>query len=347
LEYHLENMNNETAKITKRPYLIIDGFNNFIRHYLVNPTVSSDGEPIGGVVGFIKTIYHLTNTFAPERIYVVWEAGGGSARRKKMFPSYKANRSRVDSHTIVTRNESGLKKELRLDQQTKIKQLTILTKFLATTPICQIYLKGTEADDIVAYIAKDKFGYDHTVKKIIVSGDKDFYQLLENPSIEIYEPQTRKIWSGKKVKEVVGIAPNNFCLAKALSGDSSDNVPGIKGVGFKTLIKRFEEFGNEEKDYTMNQILSDCEELKKTSKLKIYESITENKHVIDRNWKLMYLSTSTMSAYEINKINYAIDTFKPSNNKFEMIKVITGNKIAIPFNFDSMFESLKKNLTYT
>ena len=342
----MSNSQNENTK--KRPYLVIDGFNNFIRHYLVNPSVSTNGEPIGGVVGFIRTLNHLVDLFAPERIYVVWEAGGGSARRKKMFPQYKANRSKLDSHTIITRKESGLKAELRLDQQTKIKQITMLTKFLASTPVCQVYVKGTEADDIVAYIAKDKFGHNKNIRKVIVSGDKDFYQLLENPSIEIYEPQTRKIWTGQKVKNEIGIAPNNFCLAKALSGDASDNVPGIKGVGFKTLIKRFENFSDETKDFTMNEIIEESQKrIQEKSKLKLYENIAQSKNLIDRNWKLMYLSTSTMSAFEIQKIDGVIDNFVPTHNKFEMIKTISANGIAIPFNFDSLFEKLKKYLTYT
>src|SRR5690348_9939591 len=82
-------------KIKNRPYIFVDGLNNFLRHYIVNQTINSRSEPIGGVVGFLRFLNYTINTFAPSKIFVVWETGGGAARRKNIYKGYKANRAKI------------------------------------------------------------------------------------------------------------------------------------------------------------------------------------------------------------------------------------------------------------
>src|SRR5574337_465032 len=91
-------MSNTTEK---RPIVIIDGFNVFVRHFVVNESVTTTGEPCGGVVGFLKFLYWVTNNIVPSKLYVVWEQGGGSPRRKKIYPEYKANRAKVSSEFVT------------------------------------------------------------------------------------------------------------------------------------------------------------------------------------------------------------------------------------------------------
>jgi 5'-3' exonuclease len=84
-----------TSTTTERPILIIDAFNNFLRHFLVNQEINLHSQPVGGVVGFMKSVDYLVGTFCPSRVYVVWENGGASQRRKHISPEYKANRAKM------------------------------------------------------------------------------------------------------------------------------------------------------------------------------------------------------------------------------------------------------------
>jgi len=80
---------------TKRPYIFIDGMNIFVRHYLVNETLNAKSEPIGGVVGFLKFVDYITRISTPAKVFVVWESGGGSARRRSIFKEYKKDRGKI------------------------------------------------------------------------------------------------------------------------------------------------------------------------------------------------------------------------------------------------------------
>jgi DNA polymerase-1 len=220
---------------TERPILIVDGLNCFLRHYLVNESVSSKSEPVGGVVGFIKFIDYITNIHMPQKLFVVWETGGGSARRKAFYKDYKKDRGKIKEFKKIHNGTASMRDQLAVDDQVKVAQLSMLHKILKTTPICQIFVAGTEADDIVAYLATQQFR-NTDAQKVIVSGDHDYYQLLDDKTITIYDPSKRSYVTGDDVFNTYGIAPRNFCLARALSGDPSDNLDGIPGVGLKSTI---------------------------------------------------------------------------------------------------------------
>ena len=77
----------------KKSYVFIDGFNVFLRHFVVNETVNAGGDLVGGVVGFIKNLGNVISLLRPERVFVIWEQGGPSPRRKHIYSEYKANRA--------------------------------------------------------------------------------------------------------------------------------------------------------------------------------------------------------------------------------------------------------------
>lgn len=334
---------------TERPILIVDGFNIFLRHFIVNETVNSSGDPVGGVVGLLKSLINLTNTFVPKKIYVVWEQGGGSPKRKKIFEGYKANRTKnKDMFKDVSKDTSGTKQEKRAwilnDTENRLKQLHLLTQILKQVPVCQVYIPETECDDIVGYLVKYKLR-NSPAKKIVVSSDKDFYQLLEDPLVEIYDPGKHEIVTGTKVLEKYGISARNFCVAKTLVGDSSDNINGIEGIGFKTAAKRFPNLGSAEKDVLVSDILSFAEEqVKNKSKIKIYKEVMDHADTVQRNWKLMYFDTSNLAASQQDKIDYIVDNHKPQMNKLGLIKTIVEAGVATDIDYDKISVQFKTTL---
>lgn len=347
-----ELLNKKQQQPTERPILILDGFNVFLRHFIVNESVSSSGDPVGGVIGFLKAVISLNDTFVPKKIYVVWEQGGGCQRRKKIFEGYKANRvANKEMFKDATKDSTSSKQEKRAwllnDSENRLKQLHLLTQILKNIPVCQIYLQDTECDDVVAYLAKYKLknreGKDD--KKIIVSTDKDFFQLLEDPNVEIYDQGKHEIVTQKKIFDKYQISARNFCLAKALAGDPSDNIDGIEGMGFKTAAKRFPDLSSSDKDVLVSDIISYAEQqIQQNSKIKIYKEIIDNKDLVQRNWKLMYFDTSNLSASQQDKINYAVDNYRPQMNKLGLIKTIVDAGIATDIDFDRISTQFKTTL---
>lgn len=326
--------------MNNRPIIVIDGMNIFLRSFLVNESMSSKSEPIGGVVGFLRYMDMLLNKFAPYKLIVVWENGGGCPRRKSLYSGYKENRAKI------FKSGTSIKDELRQDTDSKIKQLSMLYSILKHTPVCQIFIKDTECDDIIGYLVQGEFKtIDRT--KIIVSGDKDFYQLLEDESVKIYDPARKTLLDKKYVEKTFNITPRNFCLAKTFNGDPSDNIEGVPGVGFKTLSKRFPEFQNNQIDLTIDQILESSRNLLKSNKkLKLLNDIISSEEILKRNWKLMYLNSSNLSASQIQKIKGTLEQHEPKIDQLGLIKEVTKAGINISFDFNRFSLSLKKSLIF-
>lgn len=329
----------------QRPYLFIDGFNNFIRYFVANESVSAHSQPIGGIVGFIKTIYYLNEQFAPSKIFVAWETGGGSSRRRSLFSEYKSHRAKVKDFKV--RDSGSMRDVLRLDENAKVTQLTVLNRLIKTTPVCQVFVPDVEADDVIAYLVKEKYA-NVNADKIIVSSDKDYYQLLDKPDVKIYDGLKKILITGNDVREKTGVDPRNFALAKAIVGDPSDNIGGIPGVGLKTAVKRLPALSDKDNDVTISQVIDECKRQinEEKSKVKVYQSIIDGEEILKRNWKLIYLNSSSMSASQIEKINHIVDNHKPIMNKLMMIKLLNANGINFSFDFDRFASSLQQYLIY-
>jgi DNA polymerase-1 len=344
-------MNSANIKYSKRPIVIIDGFNIFLRNFMVNETVNSRSEPVGGVVGFLKFIDFVVDRFAPGKLIVVWESGGPSPRRKNISSAYKQNRAKSKEFRLVKTGMAGtgsIKDILRTDNQTKVEQLTLLTKLLKRTPVCQIFIKDTEGDDIIGYLAKYKFVKEDRMK-IIASSDKDFYQLLTDPNVKIYDPARKITIDENFVYEKYGIAIQNFCLARTLEGDASDNIEGVPGVGLKTLCKRFPAFSDKNTDLTIDDVVNASKSLleaKATKKLQAPKHIIECEKQIRTNWKLMYLNSSNLAATQIDKIQSTVDNHEPCADKVGFLKEISKAGMNIAFDFEKMFSNFRQFLIY-
>ena len=326
----------------EKPILVIDGLNYFLRHFMVTETVSSNGELVGGVVGFIKGLGSMISTLHPDQVIVVWEQGGPSPRRKHIYSEYKANRATSKALQTVYRSDGKLTPNA--DGKNKIYQLQLLAKALGNMPVCQVYVQDTECDDIVAYIVKRKL-QTSSQTKIVVSSDKDFYQLLEDPTVRIYDPARKILIDEKYILEKFNISPRNITLARAVAGDPSDNLDGVSGIGLKTIAKRFPDIARQDIDLDLSWIkeasVKAINESKKAPKC--FSDIVGQMDIVDRNWKLMYLDTSCLAANQISKVDYKLENFKPICNRLDFIKTFIAADIPLTQDLDLAF-SVSKSL---
>ena len=179
-------------------------------------------------------------------------------------------------------------------------------------PIIQLMLDRVEADDIISMIAgSPKYkGW----QKVIISSDKDFLQLLDDETV-LYRPIQKKAWTKNTVIEEYGISPENFVLARAIAGDKSDNLAGIKGAGLPTIAKRLP-FLIESDMHTLSEVYDHCANAE--GKLKFYERIVEDWDRVETNYKVMNLTPPSISVQGRQKINYALDNFEFELNATEL-----------------------------
>jgi 5'-3' exonuclease len=318
------------------PILIVDASSLFIQQFVANPSLADSGhrkgESTGGIVGFLNGLRHVIDMVMPSRVFVIWESGG-SSKRRRLYPEYKQksrpqklNRYYEDDLPDSTENRNW--------------QIATLIALLPLVGIGQIYVPDCEADDVIGYLAQYKFTEQY---KVILSADKDFYQLLR-PDVRIYNPMGRRFVEEANVLERFGVTATNFCVAKAICGDPSDNVPGIAGAGFKTVAKRFPRMGTQE-EVTINEIVKEAttRSAEKRSPV-VYGRISEGSDIIRRNWKLMNLDLDNLSGKQIKKINHAIDTFAPKRDKMALMRRLMQEGM-MSFNVDRFFMTCKAYLT--
>ena len=313
--------------------LIIDGMNTFIRSFAAIPTMDENGNHIGGVTGFLKSVGYVTRKFKPSRVYVIFDGKGGSKRRRDIYPDYKLGRK------PLTRLNRTYDMTTEKDEQDLMRyELVIVAKALMKLPITTITLDHVEADDIISYIAQ------HVVEgggeSIIYSTDKDFLQLVGD-GIKVWNPVRKKTYIPETVLEDYTIHPNNFLLYRALTGDTSDNLPGIKGLGIKTLLKFMPGFVTEEK-LTLDDVITIAE----SSKSKVMSKIVDQKETIQRNLILMSLLSVMISDNNKMKILNKINSPQLSLHKYGLTKLLIETNILPSMqNYDSWVVSTFNSLT--
>jgi len=291
--------------------IIIDQNNMFFRHYVVDPSISANGNPIGGLQGSIKGLQKFLKDLNPDMVIICWDGFGGSKKRKQINKNYKNGRSPARLNRNI---QDILNPAEELENQ--IWQLSRLTEYYDIFPIVQFLIDNLEADDIISYTAQMEYFKDW--QKVIISSDQDFIQLLTNNKTILYRPIQKQILSLRNVEEIYGIHPSNFVLARSIIGDKSDNLSGIKGVGFKRLISNFS-FLRESRVFTIDDVFEECkkqlslEEEKKN--LFVFQSILEGAETINTNYKLMSLAVTNLGLYDQKNVKETIENFKPVFNK--------------------------------
>jgi 5'-3' exonuclease len=201
--------------------------------------------------------------------------------------------------------------------QNKIWQQTRIMEYLNQMPIVQAMIPEIEADDIISYVAS--LPYYEGWQKIVVSNDRDFMQICDDETV-LLRPTKNEFLNINRIVEQTGVHPTNMALARAIIGDASDNLPGVRGVGFKTLSKKLD-FLAEDKTYTIDDIVEFCGNVDKT-RLKFYESVMENKELIEHNYKMMQLYAPQMSVQSKIKVKESVENFESNFNKTALIKMM-------------------------
>lgn len=209
-------------------YLLLDGFNLAFRSYYALPELTrSDGVPTGALHGWIKTLWKLEDMEQPDVMAVFYDEGG-SDRHSALLPDYKANRTEMPE---------PLQQQLPVIQE--------LTHRMGCPVVVQ---SGVEADDLIGSAAKVLSKAQHDV--IIVSADKDLGQSVGGPVQQLLPAPTANPRIGWRkldregIEAKFGVSPEQVPDYLALVGDSSDNIPGIAGVGPKTAAKWLNAYGS-------------------------------------------------------------------------------------------------------
>jgi len=201
--------------------LLVDGDNLFKIGFHGVKELYSDGSHIGGVYHFINTIRRFLEEHNHDKVIVFWDGDSNSSIRKSIYPQYKGNR-RQDMNEY--------KYESYLQQKARVKM------YLEEVFVRQVEMVNNEADDLIAYYTK--VAIDEQI--IIFSGDKDLTQLISE-RVTIFSPVSKTYFRNGDniIINKVGIPHYNVTLTKVFTGDKSDNIDGIEGLGEKTLVKLF------------------------------------------------------------------------------------------------------------
>mgnify|MGYP000046398068 CR=1 FL=1 len=302
--------------------LIIDGANMFIRNYVMSPQLDSNGKPIGGLVGFMRSLQKEIRRTNPDRVAIAWEGPGGSQSRKDKNKNYKAGRKPPK----LNREYEFASTEEETDN--KYEQMLRLTEYLENLPVFQLMLENVEADDIIAWLCHC---HEYSSwQKVIISSDKDFLQLVSDTTI-VWSPTKKKIYNTESLKEEFGIESKNILLYRTLDGDDSDEIPGIKGLGIKTLLKRIPEFTGDVK-LSMDDLFRLCEEKQVEKKpIKLYNDILSARPQLEMNERLMQLYDPEISGtIKMNILSQYDEHINPLN-KLDFMKVCMKYKIIDTF----------------
>jgi len=204
-------------------FFLVDGSGFIFRAYhALPPLTRPDGTPVGAVYGFIQMLMKLIDDTDADHIAIVFDSGRITFRNE-IYPEYKANRSETPEDLIP--------------------QFALIREATAAFGLASVELQGFEADDLIATYARAaaRDGAEVT----IVSSDKDLMQLVD-ANITMFDAMRNRRIGPKEVKEKFGVPPDRVVEVQALAGDSSDNVPGVPGIGIKTAAELILKYGDVE-----------------------------------------------------------------------------------------------------
>ncbi|MBL7052704.1 MAG: DNA polymerase I, partial [Candidatus Marinimicrobia bacterium] len=259
----------------KKQLFLIDGTALIYRSYYAmmrNPLITSDGRPTGAVFGFVSTVLSLLERENPDYFAIVFDVGKPTFRHER-YELYKANRKPPPDDLIP-----------------QFPIIEDVTKAMNIPVFSQV---GVEADDILATFAEMLKGSD--VYTFIVSSDKDLMQLVnENLSMCNLRKMgmASEIIDSRAVEEKMGVPPDRVLDLLALMGDSSDNIPGVRGIGPKTAAKLLQEYGSFE------GVFEHVEEVKGKNR----ERLIEDKEKAELSRELATLKTDVELSAELKDL---------------------------------------------
>ena len=315
--------------MTGGPVMLVDAYNLFVRNFVANPLMV-EGQHVGGTVGFLQSLGSLVATHRPSALVVIWE-GGGSSRRRAIFPQYKNDRR----PQRLNRFHEG---DIPDTVENRNWQVKLLVSLLQNLPIKQVYVSDCEADDVIGYMSRYHFK-DRNI--LIVSSDHDYLQLVDD-RVQVWSPTLKSIVDHDFVKKKFGVPPHNLCVTRCFTGDASDALPGIPGVGLKTMVNMFPRLAGDE-ELTVDDIIEMCDAHPKLDRIKALQAIKENREVARRNWKLMSLDVSNLSGNHVQKLNSSFEIPLPKPDKMNLIRQMVKNGIKT-FDIDRFYLTITLNL---
>lgn len=245
-------------------FLLIDGHSQAYRAYfgIKTPLSTRAGEPTGAVYGFTRKLLAALRDYHPDCVAVAFDAG--DTWRHAEFPEYKATRDVMPD-----------------DMRTQMERIESLLRAFGI-PI--ITYPNFEADDVLGTLARKAAAQGHDV--LVMTGDRDLFQLVDERVKILYtsggpNPVT-SAYGVEQIQERYGLTPQQFIDFKALTGDSSDNIPGVPGVGEKTAIKLLQQYGSIEGIY---------EHLDKIGGPKLRQALSDMREQVMRNRRLVTIHT--------------------------------------------------------
>ncbi len=283
----------------KKTLYLIDGSAYIYRAYhAVAPLTNSKGLPTNAVFGFANMIRRLINEKQPGYIAVAFDSRG-EVFRHDMYKEYKANRPPMPEDLVP--------------------QIPYIKSLVQAHNIPMLEEELYEADDIIASLCHAMKVQGHEV--IIISGDKDLLQLVDD-QVHMLDPMKNKLYTIKEVEEKYNLPPEKLLDYFALVGDSSDNIPGVPGVGPKTADKLINEYGS------LEDLYANVESLKKS---KMKEKIIDNK-------EMAYLSRDLIRLKNDVEVSSEIDDFTIPTKNEEALQ-----EIYRELEFSSLLQEVKSS----
>ena len=262
---------------------VIDTFGFFFRSYYALPNLrNSKGFPTGLLVGFSNFIYAIKEEHDTDYLLFALDSKGKNFRHE-IDPQYKANRIAAPE-----------------DLQ---KQLPVAISWISKMGFKCYEEEGFEADDVIASAVR--FAKEHDIKVRIVTHDKDLYQLIDDGKVVIYDPMKKIEIDREKCFEKFGVYPDKIQEYLSLTGDTADNIPGVKGIGPKGAKKLIEDFGTLESMY---------ENLAKVANPRLQQMLEEGRENAFLSKRLVYLDDTLSIADKFESFRI------PSNNPLLQIR---------------------------
>jgi DNA polymerase-1 len=247
---------------------IIDTFGFFFRSYFALPPLrNSDGFPTGLLTGFVNLVDSLRRDHSTDYLVFALDAKGKTFRND-IYPEYKANRDPAPDDLV--------------------KQLPIAIDWIAQMGFANMMREGYEADDVITTITK--FARQKGMKVRIVSHDKDLYQMIDDGKVEMYDSVKRAVVNEQTCIDKFGVHPKDFINFQAILGDSSDNVPGVKGIGKVGASKLINQY------HTLEAIYEDIENC---GTPRIQKLLTESKEMAFLSRDLVTMRTDVFKDIDV------------------------------------------------
>jgi DNA polymerase-1 len=295
--------------------------------------VTSDGTPSGGVFGFLKSLRSLiTKLEGADRIITVFDRGS-SKRRLEIFPGYRVRPPREE---VLIPGKGMVGKEKAEDVEEALPyhevfgtQRGIIKEWMVAMGTSVIRLKDREADDIIYQLTALDEG-DHLC--IIVSDDKDFLQLL-SPSVHVYRAIADEYFDPSKFEKKWGFPRKKYLMYKALIGDPSDMVPGIKGIGDKSALEIVNAVSKSK------EVVAYCKEHKRKNFRNV--ATPESVAILKRNIQLFDMRKEEFTRAEMRKIEKALRGKLPKVDWGTLRRIASELEFSIAANLGQWMRAFK------